>query len=200
MFAGWRGSVHFARHAHRLQAALTPFAIKYVLVSLRMLAGSTSKRTARAMFRPRHGTAAVEAAVTLPIVVILILGMLEVGRLTEVQEILNNAAREGARQAATATYTNSQVQNVVLNYLNRAGVPTGAATVTVADLTSAGTDVSNATQNDQLQVTVSMPFSNVRWTNSSFFTSGSTTLQATAIWFSAAAQDYPTSITVPPGF
>ena len=49
---------------------------------------------------PRRGSAAVEAAVVMPVIVTMLLGMLEVGRLVEVQEIMNNAAREGARQAA----------------------------------------------------------------------------------------------------
>jgi Flp pilus assembly protein TadG len=150
--------------------------------------------------RARAGTAAVEAAVVSPIIVLLLVGMLEVGRLIEVQEIMNNAAREGARQAAAGLLTNTQVQQAVINYLNRAGLPTASATTTVSDLTSAGTDCSLATQNDQLQVTVSLPFKTVRWCSATLVTNSNTQLTATSIWYSARNLDYPGSISVPAAY
>lgn len=45
----------------------------------------------------RRGVAAVEAAVLLPLALMLMLGTWEVGRMVEVGQILNNAAREGGR-------------------------------------------------------------------------------------------------------
>ena len=96
--------------------------------------------------------------------------------------------------------TNSQVQQAVLNYLNRAGLPGGSATVTVNDLTNPGTDCTRASQNDQLQVTVTMPFTAVRWTSATLVTKSSTQLAGTAIWFSTAAQPYPSSVSVPQGY
>ena len=96
---------------------------------------------------------------------ILLLGTWEVSRLVEVSQILDNAAREGARQATTGLMSGTQVQQIVLNYLLNAGIPTTHATVTVSDLTSPGTDPTNANQMDQLQVSVSIPFSDVRWTD-----------------------------------
>jgi ABC-2 type transport system ATP-binding protein len=45
----------------------------------------------------RRGVAVVELAVLLPFLLVVLLGIWEVGRLIEVQQILNNAAREGAR-------------------------------------------------------------------------------------------------------
>ena len=42
---------------------------------------------------------AVEAAVVLPLLLILMLGVWEVGRMIQVQQVLVNAAREGARLA-----------------------------------------------------------------------------------------------------
>src|SRR5262245_25544717 len=91
--------------------------------------------------RTRRGTAIVEAAIMLPLVVILLLGTWELGRISEVQQILNNGVREGARQAAAGVMTNSQVQSVVTNYVKNAGLPTTNLSVTVQDLTSTGTDV-----------------------------------------------------------
>ncbi len=164
------------------------------------LSGCHSARGATRQIGRRRGVAAVEAAVTLPIIVVLLLGMLEVGRLIEVQEILNNAVREGARQAAGGVSTSSKVQQAVLNYLSRAGLTTTGATVTVTDLTSPSTDVSTAAQNHRLQVSVTMPLKNVRWSSSTLVTSASTQLTAQAIWFSAQSQSYPSSFTVPAGY
>ena len=44
--------------------------------------------------------AAVEFAMILPVILTLLLGIWEVGRMIEIQQILYNAAREGGRQAA----------------------------------------------------------------------------------------------------
>jgi Flp pilus assembly protein TadG len=148
----------------------------------------------------RRGAAVVEAAATLPVILTLLIGILEVGRMVNVQITLNNAAREGSRQAAAGVMTSSQVQQVVLNYLTQAGVPTTSATVTVNDLTSPGTDPSAALENDQLQVSVTLPYSAVRWCAASLVTNSSTQLTASAIWYSARAQPYPSGITVPQGY
>ena len=50
-------------------------------------------------FKNRRGAVAVEAAMTLPLLLTLMLGVWEVGRMIQVQQILVNAAREGARLA-----------------------------------------------------------------------------------------------------
>src|SRR5262249_8726464 len=72
----------------------------------------------------RRGAAAVELALVLPLIIILLTGIWEVGRMVEVQQILSNAAREGARQASTGQITNADVEQVVVQYLNVAGIPT----------------------------------------------------------------------------
>ena len=52
--------------------------------------------------RHRSGVAAVEMALTLPLVLTLLVGTWEVGRIIEVQQFLNVGAREAARQAGSA--------------------------------------------------------------------------------------------------
>ncbi len=149
---------------------------------------------------PRRAAAAVEFAVLSPFLVVLLLGLWEVGRLVEVSQTLNNAAREGARQAATGQLSNAQVQAVVLNYLASAGIPTQNATVTVNDLTSPGADASAAAQMDRLQVTVTVPLSDVRWAALYLVTSPGTQLSGQATWLSLKDQDYPTTVTSPAGY
>ena len=146
--------------------------------------------TARAR-RRRRGAATLEAAVLIALLILpLLVGTWEAGRMVEVQQVLSNAAREGGRQAASGLLTNTQVQQVVTTYLQAAGIPTANAVVTVADLTSPGTDVSAAAQLDQLQVTVSIPFSDVRLVTLTLVTSSTTRLTGQATWYSARDKPY----------
>src|SRR5262249_21022107 len=103
-----------------------------------------SARRPKRVRRPRRATAAVELALTLPLILWLLIGLWEVGRIVEVQQFLFNAAREGARQAATGQYTNAQVQQIALNYLkiglnDSSGSMTQNATATVVNLSAPGT-------------------------------------------------------------
>ena len=148
----------------------------------------------------RAGTAAVELALLMPLIVILLLGVWEVGRMLNISQILSNAAREGARQASAGQNTSSQVQQVVLNYLQDAGIPTANVTVTTSDLTAPGTDPTNAAQLDQLQVVVTIPFSDVRWIALNFLATSGSQLSGTATWDCLKDQTYPSSTSPPAGF
>ena len=92
------------------------------------------------------------------------------------------------------------MKQAVTNYLKSAGLSTQNATVTVNDLTTPGTDATQAAQMDRLQVTVTIPFRDVRWAVSGFFTNDSTMLSATATFRSARVDPYPTNIQPPPGY
>jgi Flp pilus assembly protein TadG len=161
---------------------------------------SLSRKCSPAGIRHRSGVAAVEAAVVLPVILMLMLGTWEVGRMVEVTQILNNAAREGGRCASTGQNTSIQVKQTVLNYLQNAGLPSNLATVTVNDLTSPGTDCTAATELDQLQVQISLPFTAVRWSAGKLVTNSSTTLTASTIYYSNNGKSYPTNISVPQAY
>ena len=99
----------------------------------------------------------------LPLLVTLMLGIWDYGRLVEANQVLTNAAREAGRQCSTAQKGASSVQTVALNYLTRAGVPTTGVTVAVSNLTnSSRADPSGASQLDKYEVVVTMPSNNVR--------------------------------------
>lgn len=159
-----------------------------------------SRNRRQAGVRRRAGIAAVEAALVLPLLLILMLGTWEVGRMVEVTQVLNNAAREGGRSASTGKNSNSQVQQTVLNYLKNAGLPSTSATVTISDLTSPGTDCTAATALDKLQVNVTMPLTSVRWSALTLVSNSSTALSATTIYYSNNGQSYPSSISVPQAY
>jgi Flp pilus assembly protein TadG len=154
----------------------------------------------------RGGAAAVELAMLMPPILILLLGVWEVGRMIEIQQILANAAREGARQASTGQYTNQQVEQVVAQYLKVAGVPTTNLNVTgsngpqmVTDLTNPTYDVSNAAYLDQIQVKVQIPFQDVRWSVLSLISTPTTTLTSTVVFYTMVDKPYPTPPEPPAG-
>jgi Flp pilus assembly protein TadG len=159
---------------------------------------SSSHRT----HQRRRGTAAVELAVVAPLIAILLVGLLEVGRIVQVNEILSNAAREGARKASTGINTYSDVQTTVANYLTNAGITNQTGlTVTVYDVTqgNSGPQFNPSTANwlDQLTVTVTLPYANIQL--APFANAPTTVISAQAVWYSNQDQAYPTTVVPPPG-
>lgn len=79
-------------------------------------------RAGRVRKERRRGAAAVETAVVLNVVLLMLLGILEYGRLVMIRELMLNAARAGVRMAVVGTSSNpptttSQIQAVATSYL-----------------------------------------------------------------------------------
>jgi Flp pilus assembly protein TadG len=146
----------------------------------------------------RHGVAAVELAFLLPSVLVpLLFGMWEMGRLLQAQQVVANSVREGGRTASTGQFTTAQVQQVVLNYLQNGGISTtGVSTPTVTNLTRGG-DVSAAQQLDQLQIQVSVPYSNVQWLATNWILPSGTTMSASVTWMSMVNVPLVVPTTIP---
>lgn len=138
----------------------------------------------------RRGIAAVELAATMPLVMGLLVGMWDVSRMTEIRQLLANAAREGARQASTAQLTDTELTKVVKDYLTNAKVPVTHATVTIKNLTSPGTLATAATQLDQLEVVVTVPFSDVQLVGAHVVIGKTATLKGRAVCFSVRNKPY----------
>ena len=68
----------------------------------------------------RRGTAAVEFACCLPLLLMILTGMWEVGRITEVQQVAWNSAREAARDASLGQDNLLTVAGNLLTYLQGA--------------------------------------------------------------------------------
>jgi len=109
--------------------------------------------------------AAVELALLLPLLLVLIMGVWELGRMVEVQQLLTNACREGGRQASTGNKTIDQVKGDVVNYLQRNGIPSVSKNdVTVENLTSSSrAEPKDAEQLDRFRIAVSIPVDSIRW-------------------------------------
>jgi Flp pilus assembly protein TadG len=146
----------------------------------------------------RGGTAAVEFALILPVLLLLVLGIWEVGRMVQVQQIISNAAREGGRQAAAGDLTNTQVIAVVRQYLEE-NLPAAAgnnATITVTNLTS-GLDAASANQLDHFQISVTLNYNDVRWTTLNLIAGAGTTLSGTADWYALGDVPITVDTTIP---
>ena len=117
----------------------------------------------RRTFPQRCGTACVEFAVVLPI---LLSSCSACWRSAATSRFTRSSMRRPAKgrgKPRPGQMTNAQVIAAVNGCVQAAGLPTDQLTVTVSDLTSPGTDVSQATILDNLQVTVTLPYISVRW-------------------------------------
>ncbi|RMF45453.1 MAG: pilus assembly protein [Planctomycetota bacterium] len=94
-------------------------------------------RSANRTGNQRRGAATVEFAVIAPIMLVLTLGMMEVGRMVMVKQIMVNATREGARLAILPEVDAAEVQSEVEEQLSGAGISGATITITPSSLSSA---------------------------------------------------------------
>jgi Flp pilus assembly protein TadG len=96
----------------------------------------------------RHGSASVELAVCLPLMCLVLTGLWEVGRITQVSEVMWNSAREAARDASLGQANLQTVTTNLLTYLQNAD-PTafgqGHSTAIIAPVVSLPANTSGYT-------------------------------------------------------
>lgn len=130
----------------------------------------------------RRGASAVEFAVVAPIFFLMLGGVIEFGQAFRIQHTLANACRRGARSAILAGATNSQVGSNVTNQCTQMlGVKATDVAVNFAVNGVSNADLSQAQKGDQINVSVSIPYSKA---GVGFFskTFSSATLSATSIF------------------
>jgi Flp pilus assembly protein TadG len=71
---------------------------------------------------PDRGQAVIELALTLPLLLLVVFGIIDFGFMFQRYEAVTNAAREGARLAVLADYTAAEAQNRALDYLAASGL------------------------------------------------------------------------------
>jgi Flp pilus assembly protein TadG len=107
-------------------------------------------------WRSEKGAALLEAAMTIPLLLLVAIGTLEFGRAYQTWQVLTNAAREGARMAVLPNQTQSAVVQRVRNYMQAGQLPRySTASVTV---NSSATITVNGAPVQASQVTVDYPF------------------------------------------
>jgi Flp pilus assembly protein TadG len=72
--------------------------------------------------RSEKGAALIEAAITVPIILLISVGIFEFGRAYQTQQILTNASREGARIAVLDGISDADIRARVGQYLKGGGL------------------------------------------------------------------------------
>jgi len=103
--------------------------------------------------RNERGTALLETAITIPIILLISVAIFEFGRAYQTWQVLTNAAREGARVSVLSDKTVDDVQAAVRTYMQAGGLPGYAsAGVAVDRSVPMGTNTGS-------RITVDYPFS-----------------------------------------
>ena len=106
--------------------------------------------------RDDRGTALIEMAFTLPLLLFISLGIIEFGRAFQTWQVLTNAAREGARVAVLPGISDSMVTARVNEYI-QAGVLDASVTPTISIQRNATISYGTGTATGS-RVTVSYPY------------------------------------------
>lgn len=168
----------------------------------------------------RRGVAVVEFAVVLPLLLLLLLGIWELGRIIHVQVIMNNAARDGCRLAAQAFIVNPSgsytkikydtdtpnIKGSIRAYLQAAGI-TNLTGVTISfqfveasgstpiTPNNANADPWNGKKNQRFRIRITIPYDNVRWTTLTLI--NPTTLTSEAYWQCLVDDPFTLNTTLP---
>lgn len=145
----------------------------------------------------RRGSAAVEFAVVLPLLVTVLVGVWEIGRLIQLQQIMSSAARDGARLASQASVIgvdgaatqiamntgSPNVEGTVRDYLRASGI-TDLEGLQISFQFIEGdvgaTEPYQGVKNQRFRIRVTMPYEKLRWTDLSLI--NPTTLSGECIW------------------
>ena len=82
-----------------------------------------------------RGAELIEFALVFPLLMMVILGCVDFAWVFQRNEVITNAAREGARVASLPGYVATDVQNRVNEFLTVGGLPTAPATITTTATT-----------------------------------------------------------------
>lgn len=160
----------------------------------------------------RPAAAALEFAVVLAILLPLLVGVWEVGRLVNAYQVVLNASREAGRRAATGEKTTAEIKQIVHTYLKNAGLhKIEAIAEDDADLLTGGKAlvevkvydeddeiVANADpkidakQNYKVEVTVILLYKDIEYGPTRFFLAGDYRVTATVMWNSM--KDIPLTV------
>ncbi len=104
----------------------------------------------------QRGTSAVEFALVLPLLMIIVFGIIEFSFILYDKQIITNASREGARAGIVAQsprVTDTQITTVVNNYISNHLVSFGSVKTATTTILGTGSSFGNP-----LTVTVTYPY------------------------------------------
>jgi len=111
----------------------------------------------RTLLGGEQGTALLETALILPLLLLVSVGIFEFGRAFQTLQVLTNAAREGARLAVTPNSSSAAVDTRVRSYLVSGQLDNAAGATVVVD-PDATVSVGGSLTASASLVTVTYPF------------------------------------------
>lgn len=111
----------------------------------------------------RRGVAMVEMAIVLPLLLLLLVGIMEMGRVVMIYQILTNATREGARLAVVPGTSDATVLNACNTYLDRGGISASGRVVQILNGGGTSSSLSSIAALQPVTVRVQVPFSENTW-------------------------------------
>lgn len=129
---------------------------------------------------PRRGAVAVEAALLLPFLATLILGITEIGQVQRAQCYISEAANAGGATASRPGSSNAETISDVRTLLTSCKMTATSAVITIK-VNDVVADVATAKRNDKITVTVAIPVSAISWSGSHCFVSNSSIISKTVV-------------------
>lgn len=115
----------------------------------------------------RRGSIILEAALAMPILLMIVFASVEFGYALFVKHSLQNAAREGAREGVVPTATNASITQACDNAMAAAGLDNINYSIAIEDKSSSSANVAGIDPGDPVVVQVT-----ASWSQFSVFTSG----------------------------
>ncbi len=134
----------------------------------------------------RRGSATVEFAVVAPLLMAIVAGIIEVGRLVMISQLAVNGSREAARYAVQATATTTAVTTYAKDYMASANIPNAAINSVTIEQKSGSqwatvTDLAKVAAGTPVRVTLSVNFDKVTWLPTRFFVAKDTAVKGVTV-------------------
>lgn len=125
-------------------------------------AGATGRQGRRSRMRGRahhdSGQALVEFALVVPLLILLLVGIFEFARAWNAYQVITDAAREAMRRVVVDdTLSQAGFDATITSALNRAGLSSSGATITVSDCKQSWCSPAGSS-GDIAQVTIAYPY------------------------------------------
>lgn len=111
----------------------------------------------------RRGAAMVETAVVMPFLLILLLGMIELGRVMMLNQVTTNACREACRRAVIPGMTKAKVEQICNDYLDDAGVSEEGRVVKMLDSQGNEVDPADVNSHEPVTIQIQLPYKENTW-------------------------------------
>jgi len=122
----------------------------------------------------RTAAAMIEFALVAPLMILFTLGIIEMGRMTMVKQVLTNISREGARMATLPEATSESVQSQVQQLL--AGSYINGASITLSP-----SSISTAPSGSLVTVSIAIAAEEISWLNTPLFMGGKSLTASTSM-------------------